>query len=169
MFPQVYWAVGYNASTAYTKLVVNNLDNDAGDLNLATSDSAVVVGTTPSIFLSEIVLVRKGSLSFLPPSSNVTSVFLVAVGATTGDGQGRLRVDARVSLTLVPSLSTVLTPVGTSTYTQVGTGGIALHGLCHSAWCHSLHLCCLAVCQLDRARIPPPPLVCTPVCGVPRS
>lgn len=106
---------------AYTRLVINNLDNDAGDLNLATSDSAVVIGTTPSWYISEITLVRRGALSFLPPVVNVTAVYQVVIGTTNGDGLGRMRGDSRVSLNFVAAPSTQLTPIGTSTYTQVGS------------------------------------------------
>jgi hypothetical protein len=115
----VLWNFGTNAATAVQKLVINNNDIDAGDLYVATSDSAVVVGTVPQYFFAEIVLMRKGSLTFIPPELNVTAVLQVNIGSTSGDGTGRMRSDPRVALNLLASLSTVLTPLSTTTYTQV--------------------------------------------------
>jgi hypothetical protein len=114
------WVTKDDTGEQYTRLVINNMDNDAGDLNLTTADSAVVVGSSPSWFVSEITLVRKGALSFLPPAANVTSTFMVLVGTTNGDKSGKIRVDTRVSLNLLASPYTMLTPYVTKTYTQVG-------------------------------------------------
>jgi hypothetical protein len=151
------WVTKDDTGEQYTRLVINNMDNDAGDLNLTTADSAVVVGSSPSWFVSEITLVRKGALSFLPPAANVTSTFMVLVGTTNGDKSGKIRVDTRVSLNLLASPYTMLTPYVTKTYTQVGDWAFPSYdvprffvnggsgGLCATFQCSDLPRCHVVV------------------------
>jgi hypothetical protein len=114
----VFFSYGVNRTTRYRRLVVDNCNASATGDMVTSSLATVLADRVGQYLFSEIVTTRRGALFVLAPPTTVTDKVAWIVGALSGDGTGKIRVDSRVELVWTGVQQPLLTAGTSSGYVQ---------------------------------------------------